>query len=205
MLIIFDCDGVLRSASWEGMLEAYIAIIKYLGKDHRDFFKNLEEFKKWWDPDWRKNDKKLGIVPGESTNSNIFHQYYDPYIYTFPWIPDIVGELEKKHTLTILSSASDNSIKDLMGEAVKYFRLIIGYECVKKLKPDPEGINLILEKMNISPSETIMIGDTNVDILAGKNAGTKTGAVTWGLGEKNELLAISPDYLFEKPTDLLSV
>ncbi len=41
------------------------------------------------------------------------------------------------------------------------------------------------------------------DIKAGKNAGIQTGAVRWGLGDWDELLAQNPDYKFEKYKDLL--
>ncbi len=203
MLIIFDFDGVLRFTSWEALFRANIAIAKWAGKDYRDFFRNIEEFKKWWSPDWRENRRKMGIRINKKGSP--FHKIYDPYVFIFSWVTDVLEELSKTHTLTILSSASEESIKKSLGSRLKYFKLIVGHEQVKKLKPHPEGINFILKKINIDRSKTLIIGDSYVDVLAGRNAGIKTGVVSWGLDKWKELLKLKPDYLFENPEDLLSI
>src|SRR3989304_3770101 len=59
MLIIFDFDGVLRSISWEGIYGAYIEILRFKGKDHKEFFPDLQSFKKWFDSDYKKNLNKI--------------------------------------------------------------------------------------------------------------------------------------------------
>ena len=41
MLVIFDCDGVLRSVSWEALYEAYLEICKFINKNPSDFFRTL--------------------------------------------------------------------------------------------------------------------------------------------------------------------
>lgn len=203
-LIIFDYDGVLRSSSWEGLFKAYIAVAEYFGNDHRIFFRDIAEFKKWWNPDWKKNNKALGIIDHE-TKGRIFYGCYEPYVATFPWVPDMLEQLSKKYTLAIATNALAQSVKKSLGKTAEHFSFIAGSECVKKLKPDPEGINLILKRLNFLPSEAIMIGDMEVDVSAGKSAGTKVGVVSWGLGELNDLLKLNPNYSFKKPGDLLSL
>lgn len=202
MLIIFDLDGVLKSASWEGLFRAYIEVIQCLGKDYRNFFRNLEEFRKWWNPDWHEGCKELG-VNDYSTVNEIFYKQYKPYVSIFPWAANVLQQLSKRHLLSILSSNSETIIKESLGARIQYFTLIVGQEQVTKLKPDPEGIRLILRELKATPSEALMIGDLAEDILAGKKAGIKTGAVSWGLGERDDLIKLNPDYLFEKPSDLL--
>ncbi len=85
----------------------------------------------------------------------------------------------------------------------KYFLFVVGGDDVQLLKPNPEGIRMILEKTGSRAHESIMIGDMPEDIMAGKSARTLTGVVKWGLGDWKELLAAGSDYAFEKPTDLL--
>ncbi|MHA1557763.1 MAG: HAD family hydrolase, partial [Candidatus Heimdallarchaeota archaeon] len=54
---------------------------------------------------------------------------------------------------------------------IDYFSIIVAREDVKKMKPDKEGIDLILSKMNLHPNEVIFIGDSWVDARAANKAG----------------------------------
>lgn len=203
-LLIFDCDGVLRSASWEGLFKSYVVVIEHLEKDYRDFFRNIEEFKKWWDADWKKNNAKLGVTDPDLAGK-IFYEHYEPHIALFPWASDILKRLSQKHVLAMATNASQKSVENFFGDEAGYFSVIASSENVKKLKPDPEIINFILKKLDFLPSQATMIGDMAVDILAGKNASIKTGAVSWGLGEWEDLLKLNPDHQFKNPEDLLDI
>jgi phosphoglycolate phosphatase len=73
------------------------------------------------------------------------------------------------------------------------FEAILGGDSVKSKKPDPEGLNLILEKFNVSADEAVLIGDSLVDIETGKRAGVYTCVVNYGLGFAEEIAAAKPD------------
>ena len=60
------------------------------------------------------------------------------------------------------------------------------------LKPDPKAINLLTEKLNISKSNTLMIGDHHTDIQAGINALCDSAFITYGFGHLPNNL--SPTY-----------
>jgi len=207
MIIIFDCDGVLRSASWEGLYKAYIKIIEAYGKKYADYFSDIESFKLWWNPDWHRNNEKLGIPPYKTKEiDTIFHEVYDPHIHLFEWAPEILRELYRKHLLTLLTGSAESSVRKFLNGANKYFEYVIGCERVKNLKPNPEGVQLIMRKFpDVSEDEFILIGDMTVDIQAGKSAGIKTGAVNWGFGSKEELLSLNPNMFFDTPKDLLKI
>lgn len=206
-LIIFDFDGVLRDASWNHLYSAYKKLVEAMGKNPEIFFTNLASFKKWYNIDWHKNEIRiLGLdeyVPSPEFN-RIFHENYDPLLGIFPWVPDALAHLSKKYTLVIFSSSSRLSVKTALGDLSRFFSLIVGSEDVTRLKPHPEGVFLALNITKTAADETLMIGDMNVDYLAAKNAGVKTGLVKWGMGEWEDLTNLKPDYLFEKPEDLLS-
>ena len=85
----------------------------------------------------------------------------------------------------------------------QYFDMVVGPESVRKMKPDPEGILLVLEQFKIPPQQAIMVGDSHVDVEAGKNAGTVTCGVTYGLGNREELINSSPDILINDLGELL--
>lgn len=94
-------------------------------------------------------------------------------------------------------------ILDVFG-VKQYFDMVVGPESVKKMKPDPEGILQVLEQFKIPPHQAIMVGDSHVDVEAGKNAGTITCGVTYGLGDREELIKSSPDIIINDMAELLT-
>lgn len=72
-------------------------------------------------------------------------------------------------------------------------------------KPDPAVIHAVLAGEGWDPSATIMVGDTTMDILAGRNAGSATCAVTYGAAGEHQLREAGPDYLISHFPALESV
>ncbi len=62
-------------------------------------------------------------------------------------------------------------------------------------KPYPDPILWAAEKMGIPPQACVMVGDTTVDIRAGKSAGAQTVGVLCGFGEENELKRLGADLI----------
>lgn len=82
---------------------------------------------------------------------------------------------------------------DLAG-ILSYFNAIVSADDVVRHKPHPEPVQKALELLSVSPRDAIMIGDSELDVLAGRQAGTKTIGVTYGFqGEK--VRESNPDYV----------
>jgi phosphoglycolate phosphatase len=110
---------------------------------------------------------------------------------------------DKKIAL-VTNKPEDISKKILAGLDIRqFFDLILGPESVKEIKPDPEGIRKVLDTFGIAAERAIMEGDSYVDIQAGRNAGTKTCGVMYGLGNKEELLESTPDLYISDMIQLL--
>jgi len=87
-----------------------------------------------------------------------------------------------------------------------HFDAIVTATDVTHPKPHPEGIDIILEKLNIEPHEAIMVGDTVVDILVGKNAGLKkTIGVSHGFGNIDALRTAGADHVVHDIPSILDV
>ncbi len=86
-----------------------------------------------------------------------------------------------------------------------FFRCVVGLDDVKNAKPHPEPIFKALELLNSKPEETLMVGDNYHDILAGKQAGTKTAGVAWAIKGREYLEKYEPDFMLEKMSDLLTI
>jgi phosphoglycolate phosphatase len=80
--------------------------------------------------------------------------------------------LEEKYTVTLLTNNSRKPTLEVIKkyDMEKYFQLIVAREDVLKMKPDKEGIELILNKLSLKRNETVFIGDSWVDGQAAKNA-----------------------------------
>ncbi len=70
-------------------------------------------------------------------------------------------------------------------------------------KPDPQVVNLALRDLNATASETLFVGDSNVDIYTGHNAGLQAVGVTWGFRGRAELEEAGADILIDHPSELL--
>jgi phosphoglycolate phosphatase len=82
-----------------------------------------------------------------------------------------------------------------------YFVRVYGGNSFATKKPDPLGATTLLAETGVSPEEALMIGDSGVDVLTGRNAGIWTCGVTYGFAP-HTLEATSPDVVVERPVDL---
>ena len=73
-----------------------------------------------------------------------------------------------------------------------------------KRKPAPDAIIKCLQYLDVAPEECVMVGDSQVDILAGKAAGVKTVAVATGVALLAALKTESPDFIFDSLHSLMS-
>lgn len=83
----------------------------------------------------------------------------------------------------------------------EYFQTIVGWEDVEMKKPNPQIAYIAMERLGVKSSETLIVGDTNWDILTGKNAGTMTALyvpeVNLPFINIEEYRATKPDFEFD--------
>ena len=87
--------------------------------------------------------------------------------------------------------------------AAQFFVQIQGNEEGFPFKPDPFILNKIIREQGWKKKETMMVGDTDYDIEAGKRAGVATCAVTYGSLSRSELEPFRPNCLADSFTDLV--
>ncbi len=81
------------------------------------------------------------------------------------------------------------------------FDFIVTPADTSKVKPEPEPILCGCEKLGVLPEETIYVGDSEFDLLAGRAAGTKLCAVKYSVTPHDVLLAYCPEYFVESIAD----
>lgn len=69
-------------------------------------------------------------------------------------------------------------------------------------KPDPAGALELLKLMGLTKDEVLYIGDSDTDMLTGKNAGLDTVGVSWGFRGREELEAYGATYVVDRPDEI---
>jgi len=82
---------------------------------------------------------------------------------------------------------------------------LVGADDIDKAKPNPEPVLKTLSATGFIASQTLVVGDMNVDILMGLNAGTKTCGVTYGNGTRKELEEAGADYIIDSIDKLIEI
>jgi phosphoglycolate phosphatase len=85
-----------------------------------------------------------------------------------------------------------------------HFGQVYGGNSFDSKKPDPYGLQLVMDENGIPAARTLMIGDSAVDIQTARNAGTAAAGVTYGL-QPETFEEHPPDFLVDRMEDLLAV
>lgn len=131
--------------------------------------------------------------------------WHDEMIEPFAGIDSMLGLLrDRVEQIGIVSSKMRAGVERGLRrfELGGYFDLIVGAEDVTHHKPDPEPINLAVGLLEARRESTLYIGDSTHDMRAGRAAGVRTVAVTWGPFRRRDLEATQPDYLVDSPHEI---
>ena len=98
------------------------------------------------------------------------------------------------------------STQILEGLGVKgRFDFIAGPDNVTHAKPDPEMINLVLDRLDVPSENALFVGDTDHDVMAGKGAGVNVCAVRYGYGLVEKMEVHHPEFWIDEPLELLEI
>jgi N-acetyl-D-muramate 6-phosphate phosphatase len=121
-----------------------------------------------------------------------------------PGVQEMLTRLQGHYPMVIVSARDEESTMTFLEafDLVKYFDMVISALSARHTKPYPDPILLAAQKMGVTPEACLMIGDTTVDIRAGKSAGAQTVSVLCGFGEEDELRRKNPDLVLASTADL---
>jgi phosphoglycolate phosphatase len=116
---------------------------------------------------------------------------------TVPY-PGVCEALEtlRDRTMAVLTNKDvDLSREILIGLGLRpYFSAIYGDRSFPQRKPDPAGVIKLMQDAGTSAWQTMVVGDSDTDVLTGRNAGVWTCGVTYGFGAQT-LEVVPPDVL----------
>lgn len=159
--------------------------------------------------------KAVGAEDNEENFNKVCRVYDEGYeadpLYdtdAYEGIRGLLKELKNRGIKTaVCTNKPDNVAQDVIlkifGEGV--FDTVCGVIEGFPTKPEPYSALKITERLGVSPSECLFIGDTNVDIMTGINAGMTTVGVLWGFRERAELEEAGAEYIILRPSEILEI
>jgi phosphoglycolate phosphatase len=131
-----------------------------------------------------------------------YREHMLDHTVTYPGVREGLAALEgvSMAVLTNKPVRFSQRIIDGLGLA-KYFRFIYGGNSFETKKPDPEGMRVLLTDFGAEAKQAMLVGDSEVDVLTARNAGTWACGVTYGLGS-DRLAAFPPDLLLDSLAEL---
>jgi len=205
---LFDLDGTLIDSSRDIAVAVNYALEK-LGKDplpEKEIIKHVGYGGRKLMEDVLKTEEKKLVDEGV----RLFREYYfrNPAQHTvlYPYAEELLIKLKKegKKTGVVTNKYEDISRKIIQRLGIEdLIDVLIGGDTTEKKKPEPEPVLYALEKLGSNPYRSIMIGDSEADIQAGKNAGLKTVLVTYGFGKTEIAISLEPDYVINSLKEML--
>lgn len=151
------------------------------------------------------------VLPGcdEATKADLLARYRTIYLArqhsstcVYPGVPEALAQLNgRKSTATTKSSQTVRSVLEQFG-LVSYFDHVQGTDGFPA-KPAPDVILRSIQALGADTKDVLMVGDSPADMAAGKAAGVRTCAVTWGYGKHDEMARFQPDFWIDDLSQLL--
>ena len=141
---------------------------------------------------------RLGVDSYLTTLWDYFHRpgSLRPFLL-IPGVKEALGQLQPHFRMSVVSArAARSSLAFLRQyELLAYFPVIATALTCRHTKPYPDPVLWAARQMEVSPEHCLMIGDTTLDIRAGKAAGAQTVGVLSGFGEQEELRHCGADLI----------
>nr|WP_296267060.1 HAD-IA family hydrolase [uncultured Merdimonas sp.] len=141
-----------------------------------------------------------------SVYRRIFDENCTYHVTPYRGILPLLEDLKKAGVkLAVLSNKPHEQavkvVREMFGEGT--FDYVSGQQEGIRKKPDPAGVVHIMETLQMKPEDCLYVGDSEVDVQTGKNAGVKTVIVTWGFRTREELKAAGAGNMIDSPEELL--
>jgi phosphoglycolate phosphatase-like HAD superfamily hydrolase len=206
--VIFDLDGTLVQ-SHETIYEAMCAALTDLNISYKiskdDFYNKIgHHFIDIF------NDMDIEVTDFEEF-INIYKAHYFDFINSSKLYPNVENTLiflnEKNVKTSLLTTKGQDQAEKIIKhfQLEKHFNYIMGRRNGIDHKPSAEPLLKICSDLKLEPENSMIVGDTEMDIRCGKNAGAKTCAVTFGYRSFSDIQRENPDYIIDKLPEVKNI
>ena len=206
--VCFDLDGTLVDSSDT----IYLATNEVLEKLNLSLNLPKEKFTGMIGKHFIDIFNELNINPPNFTEFiSVYKSVYFDFIETSILYADVNEALDYFINNDVKISLLTTKAQDQAEKIIRHFSLyekmnyIMGRRNGMAHKPSPEPLLKICNDLNAAPSETLMVGDTELDIQCGKNANTKTCGVLYGYRTKEQIENENPDLIISGLSELINL
>jgi phosphoglycolate phosphatase len=133
------------------------------------------------------------------------------FTYVYEGVVEALDEIREMYPgipMAVLTNKPVRPSRDICAHfgLDRYFFQNYGGNSFHTKKPDPSGLLTLIEEASaivearIGPSETVMVGDSHVDVLTARNCGARSIGCLFGLAP-HSLEAVAPDAMANSPAD----
>jgi phosphoglycolate phosphatase len=201
--ILFDFDGTIADA-----LPVLLKIVNKMSKKygyHKVEKNQIDELKNHSIRQALKEDAKMSFykIPFFMNDVRKELKKKREEVKIFPGVKPLLLELSKDYWIGIITKNSKTNVDCFLKKYnIDYIDLIVTDTSMYKKH---HAIKKALQKLKIKNSEAIYVGDEIRDILACKKIKVKIISVTWGFNSKKALLKEKPNYIVDRPKDILEI
>jgi phosphoglycolate phosphatase len=137
---------------------------------------------------------------------DFYRQHKLDFTYAYEGVLESLAALNSLHTqpraMAVLTNKPVRPARDICAglRLAPFFMQIYGGNSFATKKPEPEGLLALMKEAGAKAEETVLIGDSHVDVLTARNAGAWSIGCTFGLSPQS-LEETQPDILVDSPAD----
>ncbi|MGI6721442.1 MAG: HAD family hydrolase [Anaerovoracaceae bacterium] len=207
--VLFDFDGTIMDTndliynSWQ------YAFNQLTGKDG-DREAILETF---GEPLIMSMENMFPDVPPERSVA-VYREYqyahFEEEIRLFPGMKDLLVRVKHRgYKTALVTSRLRPTTKRGMAKygLAPFFDTMVTVEDCSRHKPDPQPVEIALDRLESEPQQSIMLGDSVHDLGSARNAGVEFVMVGWAqaFGAQAEATDLKPDHVIQKADELLDL
>lgn len=210
--VIFDLDGTLLN-TLEDICDVVNSVLNFNGMPDKSIEeirlavgKGVEELVRRLIPSGIETDEIVMTISDQIRETYIERGFVKTRPY--PGIRELLKNLQAEHVpMAVLTNKPQNSAEKAVNLYFSDipFISINGVEPGCLMKPSPDVVIPIIEKLGTLPGNTLMVGDSDVDMETAVNSGMIAIGVSWGFRDVSLLLEHGADIIVDSPGEIMEI
>jgi phosphoglycolate phosphatase len=137
----------------------------------------------------------------------LYHERLLAHTTLYDGTRDMLDALGGRATLAVLTNKPQRHTEAILNglDVTKYFRWVVGGDTGHGRKPDPAGLRHLMSAAGVKSDQTLMVGDSAIDLKTARAAGVRVCLVRYGFGFRTvDDLLDGSETLIDRPGEVLS-